>query len=107
MNLEGSGARARSSEGADPMPICGYVVVPRPGELNATSQALSRIQGCEVVPAKNRDVLLLVTDTYSGDEDRELRRQLDAVPGIQAVLMTFGEIDSASTAGHPEPEANP
>jgi nitrate reductase NapAB chaperone NapD len=86
------------------MPVCGYVVVPGPGEADAAARAVSRIEGCEVVQAENREVLLLVTDTASEAEDRELRQRLNAVPGIQALLMTFGEIDPHASPADPKRE---
>lgn len=89
------------------MPVCGYVVVAGPGEADATAAALSRIEGCEVVPSENRDVLLLVTDTVSDSEDQDLRRRLEDVPGIQALLMTFGEIDPETPIAQPVPEGCP
>ncbi|HSG47181.1 MAG TPA: hypothetical protein VLA43_05105 [Longimicrobiales bacterium] len=89
------------------MPVCGYVVVAGPGEAETTASALSRIDGCEVVPSENRDILLLVTCTASDLDDRDLRRRLDDVPGIQALLMTFGEIDPESPIAQPVPEGCP
>ena len=89
------------------MPICSYVVVPMPGTAQSTQAALSEIQGCQVVPAENRDVLLLVTETDSSEEDRVLRNRLYDVPGIQALLMTFGEVQAQITREDPGPEGCP
>ncbi|HSM04543.1 MAG TPA: hypothetical protein VK858_07965 [Longimicrobiales bacterium] len=83
------------------MPICGYVVVPRKGELAGTAEALSRLEGCEVFPAENEDLLLLVTETESLEADAILRRSLRQSPGIQALLLTFGEIDPDAPVGDP------
>lgn len=52
-------------------------------------------------------MLLLVTDTASEAEDRELRERLNAVPGIQALLMTFGEIDPDASPAGPKREGQP
>lgn len=83
------------------MPICGYVVVPRQGESTGTAEALSRIEGCEVFPAENEDLLLLITETDSLEADAALRRTLRRSPGIDALLLTFGEIDPDAPVGDP------
>lgn len=105
MNLEGVGRAVRHSEAASVMPVCGYVVLPRPGAREEAALELRRIDGCQVFPASNRDVLLLVTDTDSPRRDEELRHRLDRVPGIEALLLTFGEIDPDTALADPLREA--
>ena len=83
------------------MPVCGYVVVPEPGESAPLARRLRAEDGCEVVPARNDDMLLLVTMADSLDEDAALRRRIEALPGIQALLMTFGEIDPDTREADP------
>ena len=83
------------------MPVCGYVVVPEPGESAPLARRLREEDGCEVVPAQNDEMLLLVTMSDSLDEDAALRRRVEALPGIQALLMTFGEIDSLTPVRDP------
>ncbi|HSG07832.1 MAG TPA: chaperone NapD [Longimicrobiales bacterium] len=79
------------------MPVCGYVVVPRPGEKERLRAALARIHECEVVPAENAEILLLVTSADTTREDERLRRQVEELPGVQALLLTFGEVDPDMT----------
>lgn len=83
------------------MPVCSYVVLPRPGGEDDLAEELSKIDGCEVVRARNAHVLLLVTTTDSFDADVRLRRQVEALPDIEALLMTFGEIDAEATVRDP------
>jgi nitrate reductase NapAB chaperone NapD len=83
------------------MPVCSYVVLPRPGGQDDLAKELAKIEGCEVVRAQNARVLLLVTTTDSFDADVELRHEVEALPGIEALLMTFGEIDPETTVGDP------
>jgi nitrate reductase NapAB chaperone NapD len=87
------------------MPVCGYVVLPRPGALEDAARDLRRIEGCEVFPAENDDLLLLVTESDSVQDDQELRQRVNGVPGIQALLLTFGEIDPDTPMGDPVREA--
>lgn len=75
------------------MPVCSYVVVPHAGEKERLRGALSALAGCDVVPAINADLLLLVTTTPDMEADAVLRRRVEALPAIQALLLTFGEVD--------------
>lgn len=83
------------------MPVCSYLVVPRAGAGSEVARRMAALPGCDVTRAENRDVLLLVTDTPGPDEDRELRRTLESMEGIQALVLAFGEIDPDT------PEADP
>jgi nitrate reductase NapAB chaperone NapD len=83
------------------MPVCSYLVVPERGRSAEVARRLSALSGCDVAPARNRDVLLLVTATPSPREDRELRAILEGMSGIHALVLTFGEIDPDT------PEADP
>jgi nitrate reductase NapAB chaperone NapD len=75
------------------MAICSYLVIPRPGESDALCQHLGAIPGCEVTPAVNHDLLVLVTDTPDRDEENRLRERIERLDGIQALVLTFGEVD--------------
>ncbi len=76
------------------MPICSYLVIPDEGATDRVYDRLAVISGCNVVRAKGRDVLILVTDTSGLDEENRLRSRVEAIEGIQALLLTFGEIES-------------
>jgi hypothetical protein len=83
------------------MPVCGYVLVPEARGRAVLMNRLSCLAGCEVVPAQNSDVLLLVTTTPGPTEDRELRQRIESLPGLDALLLTFGEIDPDTKVGDP------
>lgn len=74
------------------MPVCSYVVIPQPGRLAPLTERLAAIPGCEVTRATNREVLLLVTETADGASEATLRAALEAIPGIQELLLTFGDL---------------
>ncbi|MDH3272347.1 MAG: chaperone NapD [Gemmatimonadota bacterium] len=74
------------------MPICSYLVLTEPGATTAVADRLERMPRCDVVRAKNRDLLLLVTDTPGLREEETLRSRIEATEGIQALLLTFGEV---------------
>ena len=83
------------------MPICSYLVIPEHGASQRVAGRLAALPGCDVVPAENRDVLVLVTDTPGFEEESALRREVEALDGIQALLLTFGEIDPDAPIGDP------
>jgi nitrate reductase NapAB chaperone NapD len=83
------------------MPICSYVVIPEPGAADSVEEALLAIPGCDIARAQNHDVLLLVTETPGLEEEATLRASIEAMPGIQALLLAFGEIDPETDLADP------
>lgn len=83
------------------MPICSYLVVPEPGAKACLRERLAGLDGCEVVEAENRDVLILVTETPGLEEEESLRSEVEALDGIEALLFTFGEIDPDTDVADP------
>jgi nitrate reductase NapAB chaperone NapD len=83
------------------MPVCGYVVVPRPSAKGATAAELASMEGCDVYPAEQGDLLLLVTSTGSLQEEDRLRRRVEDTEGVQALLLAFGEIDPDTAEADP------
>jgi nitrate reductase NapAB chaperone NapD len=75
------------------MPICSYLVIPEPGQADALRQRLVTLPGCEVLPAENRDLLVLVTETADRAADDGLRHRIEALDGIQALVLTFAEVE--------------
>ena len=83
------------------MPICSYLVIPEDGASGRVAGRLATLPGCDVVEAENRNVLILVTDTPGLEEESALRRKVEALDGIRALLLTFGEIDPDAPIGDP------
>ncbi len=83
------------------MPVCSYLVIPEPECVDTLARDLDSLSGCEVARSENRGLLLLVTDTPGPDEDRELRRRIEGMEGIQAMVLTFGEIDPDTDQADP------
>jgi nitrate reductase NapAB chaperone NapD len=75
------------------MAICSYLVIPRPGATAALADRLVALPGCEVVPSANRDLLVLVTDTPDREQENALRHRIERLEEIQALVLTFGEVD--------------
>jgi nitrate reductase NapAB chaperone NapD len=89
------------------MAICSYLVLPS-GDRNTLAEHLRAIPGCDAVTSENRNLLLLVTETESRAGEAELRGRLEAVSGVQSLVMTFGQIDlDAASASPSTPGAAP
>lgn len=75
------------------MPVCSYLVIPSAGAAQAVAGQLAALPGCDVAPAENRDILLLVTDSAGPEEERALQAAVGDVQGICSLVMVFGEIE--------------
>lgn len=83
------------------MPICSYVVIPDEEAAESVRDRLVAMPGCDVALAQNRDILLLVTDTPDLAAEADLRASIEGMDGIQALLLTFGEIDPDADIADP------
>ena len=72
------------------MPIKSYLAHPHLGKKMEVMQTLSSIQFCEVIPAENKDLLILITDTNSNEEEDDLKMLLEAVDDIKLLAMVSG-----------------
>ena len=75
------------------MPIFSYLVHPKPGAKQQLLEALSEIDHCEVMPAGNQDLMVLVTDTPDDTTEEKLQKQINGLEFIQDMSMTFGYLD--------------
>ena len=64
-------------------------------------ERLAGLPGSDVTRAENRDVLILVPETPGLEDESDLRMGVEAVEGIQALLLTFGEIDPDTDLADP------
>ena len=72
------------------MPIKSYLVHPQEGKKIQLAQVLSEIEQCEVLPAENKDVLILVTETDSKQEEAVLKERLDNINDIKLMALVSG-----------------
>jgi nitrate reductase NapAB chaperone NapD len=75
------------------MTICSYLAIPAPGEGATLRARLAALPGCEVVPAENRELLVLVTETPDRGADDALRARIEGMAGLQALVLTFAEVE--------------
>jgi hypothetical protein len=88
------------------MPIKSYLAYPVRGQRDALAAALRTLGGCEIVPALNEELLIVVTDTPDETAEDALQEALARLPALQglALVAGVGEGDIASVpheeAGH-------
>ena len=78
------------------MPIKSYVAHAVEGQRDELTRALAALAGCAVVPAANRDVVVLVTDTADDMAEARLEDALSRVPGLQCLTLVSGLPDPDS-----------
>ncbi len=72
------------------MPIKSYLAHPHQGKKMELFQSLNSIEHCEVIPAENKDLLILITDTNDSSEEDSLQVKLEAIRSIKLLAMVSG-----------------
>ena len=75
------------------MPICSYIVFPEEGAFSEVSACLAKLPGCDVLPVEESDLMLLVTETDTSEQEAALHARIEALDGLRTLLLTFGEIE--------------
>lgn len=75
------------------MPVFSYLVYPEQNKKKQLITDLSSIEHCEVSPADNKDVIILVTDAPDIETDKALQKKIQALESLQSISMTFGHTD--------------
>lgn len=79
------------------MPILSYLVHARPGRRDALCHTLDEIPGCEVRPAEEGDVVILVTETETREAEKAMHARLKEVDDIALLALVFAHDDPAET----------
>lgn len=79
------------------MPVFSYLAIPTEGEKETLCAALEATDYCEVIPAENQDVIVLITDTPDKETDIRLQAQLKQLSCLQSLSMTYGHADENKT----------
>lgn len=72
------------------MPIKSYLVHPHLGRKEELVAVISSIQECNVIPAKNQDILVMVTETHNKEEEETLQRKLESIESLNLLAMVSG-----------------
>ncbi|KAB1069173.1 hypothetical protein Q4566_01375 [Tamlana sp. 2_MG-2023] len=72
------------------MPIKSYLAHPQDGKKAELHAALTNLSHCEVIPAENEDLLIVVTDTNDISEDKNLKEQIESIASLKLLAMVSG-----------------
>lgn len=75
------------------MPIKSYLAFPKNGQKHLLERELKNIPACEVVQAKNRDVLVIVSETANQQEEDKLLEQLHKLDSLDHLNLVAGFSD--------------
>ena len=75
------------------MPVFSYLAYPKPGAKESLLNDLAALDYCEVTPAENEEILILVTDTPDEDREKALQKKLKRLKTLESLGMTFGHVD--------------
>jgi len=72
------------------MPVFSYLAYPAQGAKEELLKDLAALEYCEVTPAENEELLILVTDTPDEEKEKVLQKELESLKSLQSLGMTFG-----------------
>jgi len=72
------------------MPIFSYLAIPMSGAKESLCAELSVLKYCQVIPATNQDVVVLVTDTPDETTEEALQGTLQSLQSLQSLSLAFG-----------------
>jgi nitrate reductase NapAB chaperone NapD len=75
------------------VPVFSYLAYPEQGAKEQLLKDLAALDYCEVTPAENKEVLILVTDTPDEEKEKALQKKLNELKSLQSLGMTFGHTD--------------
>ncbi len=75
------------------MPVFSYLAYPKQGAKEELLNDLAALDYCEVTPAENEEILILVTDTPDEEKEKVLHKKLKELKSLQSLGMTFGHTD--------------
>lgn len=72
------------------MPIFSYLAIPQEGARDKLCTDLAALEFCQVIPAENQNVVVLVTDTPDEIIEKKLQKTLKEMQSLQSLSLTFG-----------------
>ncbi len=72
------------------MPIKSYLAHAVKGKKEELEEALNSLKQCEVVPAENQDILALVTETQSEQEEELLKEKMERIESLAFLSLVSG-----------------
>ncbi|EAR02369.1 hypothetical protein [Maribacter sp. HTCC2170] len=72
------------------MPIISYLAHPQEGKKSELYDKLSLMENCEVIPAENENLLIVITDTETDIEENILKEKIETIQSLKLLAMVSG-----------------
>jgi len=72
------------------MPIKSYLAHPEEGKKEELLTAISLFKECEVIPAENKNVLVVITETETEIQENKLKDKLESIPSLKLLALVSG-----------------
>lgn len=72
------------------MPIKSYLAHPNEGQKQQLIENIRALSNCEVIPAENKDVLVVITDTESDSDETILKEHIEAFASLKLLALVSG-----------------
>jgi nitrate reductase NapAB chaperone NapD len=72
------------------MPIKSYLAYPFNGKKDSLVKEIISLEHCEVIPSENEDIIVVVTDTLTIEEDKKLKDTIDALEHLKMISLVSG-----------------
>ena len=69
------------------MPIKSYLAIPGDGQKETLLEEINRMASCEAMPSDNKDVLVVLTETATDEEDKALFKKLNSLENLQLLTL--------------------
>lgn len=69
------------------MPVKSYLAHSSPNTAHQLAASMEILPGCTVLPAENRDALILITDTPSEDSELKLRLRIEVLSTLVSLTL--------------------
>ncbi|MBS3993676.1 MAG: hypothetical protein KGZ87_08170 [Bacteroidetes bacterium] len=75
------------------MPIKSYIAYPVDGKRNELIMKIKALDSCELNLAINEEIFIVVTDTFSEDEDKMIYETIVNMPELKHLTLVSGFSD--------------
>ena len=72
------------------MPIKSYLAHPLEGKYQQLISELSNIAHCDIIPSKNNEIVVVVTDTKSDLDDKNVQIEINAIKSLKMLSLVSG-----------------
>ncbi len=72
------------------MPIKSYIAHPHDGKYKELLSKLSNIPACDIIPSENKEIAIIVTDTKSDLEDKNMQIEINSIKSLKMLSLVSG-----------------